>query len=66
MHHPLITVALASAKQEDLMREARRVLRHRHREAASGQRPERVAARSPRLFATIPRGISAALAASRS
>jgi hypothetical protein len=66
MHHPLITVALVSAKHEDLLREARQFQRHRHRETAVGQLPARAAAMSRRLIRSIPRGIDAALALSRS
>ena len=64
-HHPLMTVALESARQEDLMREARQLQRHRHLVATEEQLPDRTAAMSRRLIRSIPRGIGAALAPSR-
>jgi len=62
--HPLITVALAAARREDLVREAQQF--QRHHVAGEGQRPDRAAAMSRRLLRSIPRGIDAALALCRS
>jgi hypothetical protein len=64
MHHPLVTVALVSVRHEDLLHEARQF--QRHQIAAVGPRPDRAAATIRRLIRSIPRGIDAARALSRS
>lgn len=67
MYDPITTVAFASVRHEDLMREVRQFQRQRHHEALVAQRrPARAAAMNRRLIRAVARGLVAALALSRS